>query len=245
MKTFKHKNNGSTMTFTDGCMKIENLVIEGTPNLDYWEEVVEKEWEILSFKNADNNQIYTKYTLFWDCLHSGGIGRGYDYCLKYYSINSAKNLKTGEVVTIGDEYEEGVVDSFSPTVFGGNLLVGFKSFYIACNILDLTPLKKPLFTTYDGVDIFERGETYAVGLDFNVSTKQDYYGSHPDNKYFAKKERAEEYVLMNKPSLSINDIINLENNSRVNKNFQESYMCSNLINIVKNKNYEKQCREKL
>ena len=31
------------MTYKDGCMKIENLVIEGEPNLDYWEEVFEKE----------------------------------------------------------------------------------------------------------------------------------------------------------------------------------------------------------
>lgn len=42
MKTFKHKTNGSTMTYKDGCMKIENIVIEGEPDLDYWEEVVEK-----------------------------------------------------------------------------------------------------------------------------------------------------------------------------------------------------------
>lgn len=243
MKTFKHKNNGSTMTFSDGCMKIENLVIEGTPNLDYWEEVVEKEWEILSFKNESNNQIYINRGHIWDSGSDIGA-RSYEYCLKYYSIFSAKNLKTGEVVTIGNEYEEGVVDNFSPTVFGGKLLVEFKSFYfyIACNILDLTPLKKPLFTTYDGVDIYEytdRVFTWVTDGDIVMCEVNEQHVksclSKPETyKVFSTRESAEEYILMNKPLLSVNDIIDILDKSNAEQ-FRGSIPFKTLINFVKAK----------
>jgi hypothetical protein len=308
VKTFKHKNNGSTMTYKDGCMKIENLVIEGTPNLDYWEEVIEKEWDILSFKNESNNQIYIKRGHIWDSGSDIGA-RSYEYCLKYYSIFSAKNLKTGEVVTIGNEYEEGVVVSFSITIYGEKLLVGFKSFHFSCNILDLTPIKQPLFTTYDGVDIYEytnrgfvwvidnkfeyvlpvrdvnvRGslttpetykvfstkesaekwikentkkplfisedgieifegdETYAVRLwDFGVSEKKIYYGASLNLKYFAEKERAEEYILMNKPLLSVNDIIDILDKSNAEQ-FRGSIPIKALVNFCKNYERKEMCK---
>lgn len=39
MKTFKHKINGQIMTYKDGCMMIDRCVVEGEPDLNYWEEI--------------------------------------------------------------------------------------------------------------------------------------------------------------------------------------------------------------
>tara|TARA_R110000782_G_scaffold261523_1_gene353218 strand:- start:157 stop:450 length:294 start_codon:yes stop_codon:yes gene_type:complete len=64
MKTYKHKNNGSTMTYKEGCMRVENLVIEGEPDLDYWEEIVE--YPIgTKVHNSQTNTIYTKKEDGW------------------------------------------------------------------------------------------------------------------------------------------------------------------------------------
>ena len=65
MTTFKHKTNGSIMTYKDGCMKIDNLVIEGTPNLDYWEEVFEKEEILLKTEDGFNIFEGEDYFFFW------------------------------------------------------------------------------------------------------------------------------------------------------------------------------------
>jgi|TARA_R110000822_G_scaffold6851_13_gene28696 hypothetical protein len=42
MKTYKNKKTGETMTYKDGLMMVDICVIEGKPDSDFWEEVVEK-----------------------------------------------------------------------------------------------------------------------------------------------------------------------------------------------------------
>jgi len=66
-----------------------------------------------------------------------------------------------------------------------------------------------LFTTEDGVDKY-LGDSFAyINLNFPDKVREDYirnlsYQEHV--KYFSTKEVAEEYILMNKPSLSLNDV---------------------------------------
>lgn len=67
-----------------------------------------------------------------------------------------------------------------------------------------------LFTTEDGVDIFKGDKYYYVTLLFNIEENHAFAGYYPANK-FSTKKKAEEYVLMNKPCLSINDVNVLKN----------------------------------
>lgn len=73
--------------------------------------------------------------------------------------------------------------------------------------------KQPLFTTEDGVEIFENDKYWFV------KPLQDYYlgeviaiehsmtGRKQENILdFSTKEKAEEYIIMNKPCLSLNDV---------------------------------------
>lgn len=72
-----------------------------------------------------------------------------------------------------------------------------------------------LFTTEDGVDIFEGDNFWYVTPPLRVfndlcdSMSGGKYVAHSrvGDKFFSTKEKAEEYVLMNKPLLSVNDIV--------------------------------------
>src|SRR5690606_13925489 len=104
MIKYKHKSNGSTMTYKDGCMKIDNLVIEGEPNLDFWEEVEEeKDYEILSYRNTKTKEILKRvgkdcYKDSYFVLHRTTLESS-----NLYEIYSVKRISDGEIFSIGDK----------------------------------------------------------------------------------------------------------------------------------------------
>lgn len=77
----------------------------------------------------------------------------------------------------------------------------------------ILPVKQPLFTTEDGVDIFEGDEFYSTHKD-GLGSILKYTGHSLENASkkqkdfvdFSTKEKAEEYILMNKPVLSLSDV---------------------------------------
>ena len=69
---------------------------------------------------------------------------------------------------------------------------------------------KPLFKTDDGVDIFEGNTIYGINNDWKVfshytdlQNKVKSWGIKP---VFSTTKKAEEYILMNKPVLSLSDV---------------------------------------
>jgi hypothetical protein len=79
------------------------------------------------------------------------------------------------------------------------------------------PVKKPLFTTEDGVEIFKGDEYHSILINSlyyqgKYTSETPNYGkfTNPNScKTFSTKETAEEYILMNKPCLSINDVLSM------------------------------------
>lgn len=70
--------------------------------------------------------------------------------------------------------------------------------------------KKPLFTTEDGVDIYEGDDYYRVNTNWNLATLtmgERFSNSYAGAKFFSTKEAAEEYIDRNKPVFSKNDIL--------------------------------------
>ena len=74
---------------------------------------------------------------------------------------------------------------------------------------ELIEEKKPLFITEDGVEIFEGDEYIAIGINYDfskvdtVAHDQVYSG---DVMRFKYESNADEYILWNKPLLSLNEI---------------------------------------
>lgn len=185
---------------------------------EYWQEIVDKDYEILSLMY--NNILYDKVDKTdsnWKYLSKRGSHcllsqAGLDIC-GMINIYSVKKLSDGEEFTIGDK---AIPKKCKPNTF---TITGFK---LDCNnnhmlalggngginINKLKPVKKPLFTTEDNVDIFEGDgywkvikETCQI-LPILKATRHEALRS----KVFSTKAKAKEYSLINKPCLSMQDL---------------------------------------
>lgn len=187
-----------------------------------------KEWEILSmYIPGDPNRYFEKHGEYFGYGESEAnhCKRDFNKLSNLgYVIHSIKRLSDGEVFTVGDETQRGKIDGFSihPTI--GILMVVIGNIGFSIRELAISPPRKPLFTTEDGKEIFSGDKYWTV---FNEDWVKDchnliafeIYGPHdavlaekypgiPPNgqNCFSTKEAAEEYVLMNKPMLSLSDI---------------------------------------
>lgn len=218
IRKFKHKKTGHIFE-QDGSYynrpKHEHIpawLVEGSND---WEEIiestkVEKDYKILSLTIHDSR-----------LSDMTGYGNEYIEALlkdRLNKIHSVKRILDGEIFTIGDNCEYGIITNMFITK-EGYCMTGTRTSPYSCNILYLKHKKQPLFTTEDGVDIFE-GDTcvsifksnYQYSGIHNWAKKEWFTKTSLDiNKlYFSNKDVSEEYILMNKPCLSINDITYLQ-----------------------------------
>ena len=206
---------------------LENDWIENYP--EFWKLVVEKDYEILSVITNNNKFIEKVYNQ--------------DATIEpYWKIHSVKRLSDSIVFKVGDEV-------LSKTCSVPNKILSIElinnkirlyprnSFY---NLEDIKKVKQKLFTTEDGVDIFEGDTIYEIFPTFTIyETKwYNYYGKNGKplkNKiYFSTKEKAEEYILMNKPVLSLKDVANIYpgiNKSHPDKPSSQSERLKNLVKL--------------
>ena len=147
----------------------------------------------------------------------------YDYPCAY-GIKSVVRLKDGEVFSVGDEIEEGVITAFIEHQSG----VSKEDLWCRTNpkhdcgcIIDyakkVSTKPQPLFTTEDGVDVFDRyQEVYSFLTKNDYHTEEFCYGSGAlvkpcfkegsHWKHFSTREARNEYILNNKPCLSLHDL---------------------------------------
>ena len=227
--------------------EIHKSYIENQP--EFWEEVIEQQYEILSFyaKNICGlGDTHVDKDYIWLPVKTGVNKWSRDgwmtspYTTEQilnnpdYGIYSVKRLSDGEVFTIGDKVRDTLTDDLTNkkiqeinyfqmtenTTNGKCLTICFKSGTTA-GIRSIFKSKQPLFTTEDGVDkylgdkywtlrtrdnnwLFEddavRNVNYYYGSDKNYSRETGIY-------YFSTKEASEEYILMNKPCLSLGEVI--------------------------------------
>lgn len=132
---------------------------------------------------------------------------------KNYAIHSVRRESDGEVFTIGDNTQFGKVISFDfiPTYEGEILKAICKNGPATSTIsIDILEFKTKLFTTEDGVDIYEGDTYYIVGAaQWNINSivaKNSIYRLIYTHPFFSTKEKAEEYIILNKPCLSLKEI---------------------------------------
>lgn len=220
---------------------------------EFWEEVVEKDYEILSIfynnnlfdiiKYSDFNsqkQYWSKVTGTW--IHETIHGR---------KINSIKRLSDEEVFTVGDKII-GTMSIDENLKFGPGYTF-IKSFRFINNMLyadistgvlnidkSFSNIKKyiekqPLFKTEDGVDIFEGDTIYVpqTASKWEISSYRVYsISKYTKAKVFSTKEKAEEWVIMNKPCLSLREVLDLYNSDGY---ISSIYKDNELIKKVKQK----------
>ena len=136
--------------------------------------------------------------------------------------------KKEEIFTIGDKTTLGIITCFR--LLDNEIMVDFdNNNSILLKSKQLQKVKQPLFTTEDGVDIFEGDVVTVVSLKdfkegdcdgendtpieaYSITWKNKIISSYNWNLrkdnflQFSTKEKAEEYILMHKPCLSLKDI---------------------------------------
>lgn len=191
------------------------------------EETKPKDYEILSY--SYKNRIYTKNNL-------GEFLTGFDAPVHLLilhpenmtEIHSVKRLSDDEIFSVGDKIGWGYAYNFETIIKGfeiedRELVIIWdcdKSTNLKVNFKDALKLHKKaeevLFTTEDGKEIYEGDKVSLLSTSRwhivqNVSAPiNPFYGDNNEGfKYFSTVEKADEWILENKPLLSLNEIFNI------------------------------------
>jgi hypothetical protein len=191
------------------------------------EEKTKRDWEIVAFSAKYWGLEEVRFSRGYDGSYSAGINgvvatEPIEKLLANGSIHSVRRLSDSEVFSIGDEVEY----SISGERFVGKI-DGFESyeehmmatgephaFRINMRHVQKVVKPKPLFVTEDGVEVF-KGQTfyevciYDAGKSSWCPIAESVLHEPPYAafyRYFSTKEAAEEYILLNKPCLSVNDL---------------------------------------
>lgn len=225
-----------------GCYFFVRSEIENNP--EFWEKVTEKNYEIISFTFIGYGKAYLQNDGTYLCIKEPYTDMSGGSTLEWmlsedsgWEIHSVRRLSDGEVFTVGDTVgsihtpdRNHIIKSFE---IKQDARIVVHTSWQSENpngqpLMDIL-LMKPLFTTEDGVDIYE-GDTFYVVDDRNkVIELQAITGTKlfMTDVLFSTKEKAEHYKLMNKKCLSVNQV--MKKFCRNTVTFQ-----NNLINIVKN-----------
>lgn len=208
---------------------------------EFWQEVkvIEKDYEILTIrrnKNYDDIYLVKDYNengaflsnfsithrLFNDKFNT--LKDSLEYITNNYHIHSVKRLSDGEIFTIGDKILGHILEEiFIAPSNKNDIVLSCKDLRRALYLIEDKHLKidskLPLFKTEDGVDVYEDDSVYWVinnEYTYQLTICKNHITVLKNNdvyKIFSTEEKAREYVLMNKPYLSINDVISIIDNS--------------------------------
>lgn len=216
------------MAYTDSYLTA--AVVENNP--EFFEEIRDLDYKVLKLRSLVTNDVIVSVKNNLNEIYDLTGSFSYslkeiieNWCVKYKSweIYSIQRVSDGEVFTIGDIVQDSSTDEL--TNFKFQRIVHFNyGDAIICNSESGTtmPLKcirhaKPLFLTEDGFKIFEGDDWFCIDVsDFEFGV---YLGGKNGSgskgrlnledlniKRFSTKEKAQEFLLLNKPCLSLKNI---------------------------------------
>lgn len=200
---------------------------------EYWEEVVEKDYEILSYiKKGSTTCTTTKR-------------RGGENHEEFWNIYSVKRLSDGEVFTLGDKikvYQHDSTKTIDSIDLYGNTSSMKEGIWLrystgSCHMAHVIKQTRPIYLTHDGKDIFPEDTVWYVNKE---NFYHDYIKAYPEVKfnsdiraYFLTEEEAKKYIIENKPALSINEFweITWMETSGFNKNTYMKNLVKQRLNL--------------
>ena len=196
---------------------------------EFWEKVKKKkvEYQILSFSypNSTCRMWENNVAKLQDDgnYHLGGLSWTLDSMLNkevcvtsgHIKIHSVKRLIDGEIFTVGDTTNHNSIIKAIELGkgYGGLWFVTDEEENYGFAIGDMEiHIKEPLLITEDGVTAYLGDKYWCVEKnDKSKIFTQGYFGSGKirteEFYFFSSRESAEEYIIMNKPCLSINDVM--------------------------------------
>lgn len=188
-----------------------------------------RDWEIVSFIESgleyklidwQKYQCYTQPT-----YEAPGRQMSLSFALRNNAkIHSVRRLSDGEVFTVGDcieymQWTDGgrTIKIAKFQIKGDEMYLVNAANNMSANIREADKIKRqPLFTTEDGKDIYEGDKSLnsVVFEDFSFNYNEPQYQTLVEInifkdkiKIFSTEEAAKEYILMNKPCLSYNHVM--------------------------------------
>jgi hypothetical protein len=193
----------------------------------YWEQAIEDDYEILSILGGVTQSFYIldKETGLYVNKAEYAKFTISELLRQDCTIHSVKRLSDSEIFTVGDKVQLIPGDwkdqntILSKIEIKDNVVVfeitqeKYKSKY-SQGIQDWRKTKKPLFTTEDGVNIFEDDKCWVVSknnyllVEYRINNLDIFYRPR-DNWYFSTKEAAEKYIRKNKPLFRTEDSVDI------------------------------------
>jgi len=154
-------------------------------------------------------------------------------------ITKVKRLSDGKVFTIGDRIMCGNFAEIKPLLkielsnYNDGIYLTTENYY-NCPLNYVIKVRQPILVTEDGKELFKNNKFWHVDSYWNIGVgylQKDTFEKLKGYKEFSTKEAAEEYILLNKPCLSYNDLINsIEDNGLL-----KSVMTMRILKLVKSK----------
>jgi hypothetical protein len=202
---------------------------------EFWEEVVQKDYEILTLTNSGGIQPNIPFdfigNLYEDEINKGNIP-------DHLHIHSIKRKSDGEVFSIGDKVA--LKSSINYHLTAMKLTDDKLSIYVngkvvptkdnnsggfGANLERLIKAKTPLFITEDSVEIFEGDGVHWVRIDtLKYLYKTEIVVNHKfilesgQYKIFSSEEKAKEFVVLKEPKYSLEDMVKIANHWAYIKN---------------------------
>lgn len=168
------------------------------------------EWKVISLQTENDT-----FNLHLNRMYkSGDVEFGLEHLLNVEKaqITTVQRLSDGEIFSVGNAIKWKITGGiFSSTIQGFEL--EYLDMMICVennsrvNLCVIQKAKQPLFTTEDGVPIYEGGEIWYVDDRWHVDVSNAFHTTNALNwKIFSTEAAAEAYVLANKPQLSLSDV---------------------------------------
>jgi hypothetical protein len=169
------------------------------------------EYEIVSMKCKTSGVLYHNKQQISHCLQRSN----------FYAIHSVRRLSDGEVFSVGDQIDATgekcriIGFNVAPNWSGGLMVCTdeTKDSASALKLITKLPTPKPIFRTEDGVDLFSISDTvYGVCPKGTWETRELGLLLEPNKtnwKWFAIPYNRDRYILMNKPTLSVNEVLDI------------------------------------
>lgn len=212
-----------------------------------------KDWEIVAYKVKGSifekrtkdkiSRWFTNDDFYWSRKYGAGhITNETMEMTTDLEIYSVRRLSDNEVFSLGDKINEnGYIETIHDfKIIGDTIEVNVElPFDISFSLLKKAKL---LFTTHDGKDIYEGDRAWLVNkhwtLDFydfvDMGQREVDLRHYPNlYVYFSTEEAAKEYILSNKPILSLNDLLSVWHIGDLRLKNKEAYSESQLFQNFK------------
>lgn len=169
-----------------------------------------KDWEIQCIQKEGKNYWVQSDGLYKSDLFGSHLN--YQWLLANGGkIHSVRRKSDGEVFSIGQDTEQGKIVSFE--IYSGSMYIHFTDGVIGARMWlnDIRKVKQPLFQSFDGKMMYENDKCWILStgnwcISETVACGNPFTGQNGHFKYFSTEAAAKEFVLLNKPILSVNDV---------------------------------------